>query len=228
MENRIINIAVVEEIAKALRELKGEMVFVGGAVISLYTDDPAADEIRPTQDVDMTLDIVNLSHWVKVHEELARLGFHPDPSGHAICSYKYKNIPVDIMSANDGPLGPSNRWYRIGFENLWTLKAKEEEIRVLSAPCYLASKFEAFHSRGTDLRTSHDIEDIVYILDNRLHIVEEFQIDDERVSTYVKSQFREISSNGLLQETLVAHIHPLMLEERLPIVEQKIHRIIDL
>lgn len=219
---------MVEEIAKALRELKGEMVFVGGAVISLYTDDPAADEIRPTQDVDMTLDIVNLSHWVKVQEELARLGFHPDPLGHAICSYKYKNIPVDIMSTNDGPLGPANRWYKIGFENLWTLNAKDEEIRVLSAPCYLASKFEAFHSRGKDFRTSHDMEDIVYVLDNRLHIVEEIQSDDERVTTYLKSQLQEIVSNGLLQETLVAHIHPLMLELRLPIVEKKIHQLIDL
>ena len=63
MENRIINITVVAEVAKALKDIKEAMVFVGGAVVSLYTDDPAADEIRPTQDVDMTLNIVNLSHW---------------------------------------------------------------------------------------------------------------------------------------------------------------------
>ena len=50
-------------VAEALQEIKEEMVFVGGAVISLYTNDPAADEIRPTQDVDMTLNIINLSHW---------------------------------------------------------------------------------------------------------------------------------------------------------------------
>jgi hypothetical protein len=50
-------------VAKALQELKEEIVFVGGAIISLYTDDPAADEIRPTQDVDVTLNIINLSHW---------------------------------------------------------------------------------------------------------------------------------------------------------------------
>ncbi len=96
MENRIINIAVVAEIAEALKHIKQEMVFVGGAVVSLYTDDPAADEIRPTEDVDMTLNIINLSHWQQVQEQLGALGFHPNPFGHAICSYKYKNIPVDI------------------------------------------------------------------------------------------------------------------------------------
>jgi hypothetical protein len=47
MENRTINIAVVAEVAKALKNIKKDMVFVGGAVVSLYTDDPAADEIKP-------------------------------------------------------------------------------------------------------------------------------------------------------------------------------------
>lgn len=213
--------------AEALKDIKQEMVFVGGAVISLYTDDPAADEIRPTQDVDMTLNIVNLSHWEKVQDQLGHLGFHPDPFGHAICSYKYKDIPVDIMSTEDGPLGPANRWYKIGFENLWTATAKDQEIRILSAPCYLATKFEAFNDRGTDIRTSHDMEDIIYVLDNRINIVQEIQEDDERISSFIKEQLQKIIAQGLFQEVLVAHIHPIMLAERLPIVEEKISQIIN-
>ncbi len=226
MENRTINIAVVAEVAEALLDIKEQMVFVGGAVVSLYTDDPAADEIRPTQDIDMTLHIVNIGHWVKVQEQLAAVGFHPDPFGHAICSYKYKDIPVDIMATEDGPLGPANRWYKIGFKNLWTAKAKDQEIKILSAPCYLATKFEAFNDRGSDFRTSHDIEDIIYVLDNRIGIVEEIQKDDYRIATFIKDQFQKIISKGMMQEVLIAHIHPLMLEERLPIVEEKINQIL--
>jgi len=227
MENRTINIAVVAEVAKALKNIKKEMVFVGGAVVSLYTDDPAADEIRPTQDVDMTLNIVNLSHWEQVQAQLLELGFHPDPFGHAICSYKYNDIPVDIMAAEDGPLGPANRWYKIGFENLWTAKAKEQEIYILSAPCYLATKFEAFNDRGTDYRSSHDIEDIINILDNRINIVEEITKDDTRIEYFIKEQLQNIINNGLMQEVLMAHIHPLMIVERLPIVEEKISQILN-
>ena len=142
MENRIINIGVVAEVAKALEGIKDEVVFVGGAVVSLYADDPAADEIRPTQDIDMTLNIVSLNHWQNVQEQLKSLGFYPDPFGHAICSFKYKDIPVDIMATEDGPLGPANRWYKIGFQSLLTAKAKDQRIKILSAPCYLATKFE--------------------------------------------------------------------------------------
>ena len=226
MENKTINIAIVAEVAEALQDLKDQMVFVGGAVVSLYTDDPAADEIRPTADIDMTLNIVNLRHWERVQEQLGALGFHPDPFGHAICSYKYKDIPVDIMATEEGPLGMANRWYKIGFENLWTAKAKDQEIKILSAPCYLATKFEAFNNRGSDYRTSHDIEDTIYVLDNRIGIVEEIQKDDYRIANFIKEQLQKIIAKGMMQEVLVAHIHPLMLEERLPIVEEKIAHIL--
>ena len=57
MENKIINIAIVAEIANALKELKDQMVFVGGAVVSVYADDPSANEIRPTSDVDLTINL---------------------------------------------------------------------------------------------------------------------------------------------------------------------------
>lgn len=50
MKNKIINIAVVAEIAVALKKMKNDMIFVGGTVVSLYMDDPAVDGIRPTKD----------------------------------------------------------------------------------------------------------------------------------------------------------------------------------
>ena len=226
MENKIINIAVVAEIAEALKDIKQDMVFVGGAIISLYTDDPAADEIRPTQDVDMTINILNLGHWEEVQKKLSELGFQPDPFGHAICSYKYNDIPVDIMATEDGPLGPSNRWYKVGFKNLKNVKVKDQEIKILSAPCYLATKFEAFKNRGNDYRTSHDIEDIIYVLDNRIDIVSEITEGEPSILLFIREQLQIIINKGILKEVLVSHIHPLMLDERIVIVEEKIEQIL--
>jgi hypothetical protein len=91
------------------------MVFVGGAVISLYTDDPAADEIRPTQDIDMTINLHGFGAWAKMQERLSELGFHPNPKGHALCSYTYQDVLIDIMPSEDGPTGPANPWYQPGF-----------------------------------------------------------------------------------------------------------------
>jgi len=228
VENRTINISVVAEVAQALKDLKNQVVFVGGAVVSLYTDDPAADEIRPTADIDMTLNIINLGKWVQIQEKLSKLGFHPDPYGHAICSYKYKDIPVDIMPAEDGPLGPANKWYKLGFADLWTVKAIDEEIHILSAPCYLATKFEAFNNRGTDYRTSHDFEDIIYIIDNRTSIVDEVKNTLPEIKVFLQMQLLKLCHSSSYSEILSAHIHPLIITERQPIVEEKINQIVRL
>lgn len=59
MHNKVINLALVAQVAHGLQELRNKMVFIGGAVISLYTDDPATEEIRPTADIDMTINLAN-------------------------------------------------------------------------------------------------------------------------------------------------------------------------
>lgn len=226
MENKVINIATVSEIAVALKELKDKMVFIGGAVVSVYTDDPSADEIRPTADVDLTINLLNFAHWAQMQERLAELSFSPDPNGHAICSYLYKGISVDIMPSEDGPIGPANRWYKIGFQNLWTTEVKEQEISILSAPCFLATKFEAFKDRGTDYRTSHDFEDIIYVLDNRTTIIEEIDKDHPEIKQFLKEEFTKIHTNLSFEEIISCHVHPLIQEERIPIIKEKIEHII--
>ena len=54
----------------------------------------------------------------------------------------------------------------------------------------MATKFEAFNSRGKDYRTSHDIEDIIYIIDNRTTIVEEIAKADGWISGFLKAEIQ--------------------------------------
>ena len=141
---------------------------------------------------------------------------------------KYKDIPVDIMPAEDGPLGPANKWYKLGFDHLWVVKAKVEDIKILPAPCYLATKFEAFNGRGKDYRTSHDFEDIIYIIDNRTSIVEEVKNTLPEIKSYLQSQLLKLENNLNYDEILSAHIHPLIIADRAPLVKEKISQIIRL
>jgi predicted nucleotidyltransferase len=228
MENRTINLAVVAEVAQALQHLKQRVVFVGGAVVSLYTDDPAADEVRPTADIDLTVILAGFGEWVRLQEELATLSIYPDPYGPTICRYKLKDIPIDIIPAENSLIGPSNRWYKSGFENLQTMSVHGETIQILSAPCFLATKFEAFKDRGNDYRTSHDIEDIIYVIDNRTTIVDEIAQSPAEIRQFLQKELKSIFQKGLMDEVLAAHIHPLMLEERLPLAQEKINQILSL
>lgn len=228
MYNKVINLDTVARVADGLKELRSEMVFIGGAVISLYTDDPAAEEIRPTQDIDLTINLgEGYMEFVKMNERLSELGFNPTHEGASICRYKYDDIDVDIMPASDTVIGPSNKWYLPGFEKLEQITLENGlEINLLPSPYFLATKFEAFNDRGNgDYRSSADFEDIIYVLDNRTTIVEEILVSHGEVQDFLKNELSKILSNPSADEILSMHIHPLVVEERFPILIEKIEKI---
>lgn len=76
MENKTINIEVVKKIAIALKHLRQKVAFVGGAMISVYTDDPAADEVRPTMDIDLSLTLEGYAAWANCRRSLQRWASH--------------------------------------------------------------------------------------------------------------------------------------------------------
>jgi len=228
MHNKVINLALVAQVAQGLKELKEKTVFIGGAVISLYTDDPAADEIRPTTDIDMTINLANYTEWAQMQERLSELNFHPDPQGQSICSYKYKDISIDIMPADDSSIGVSNRWYKPGFNQLQEIKLPEGiSINILPSPYFLATKLEAFKDRGkNDFYGSHDYEDIIYLLDNRIAIVDEILEAETDVKEYIKQELTAIKNHPQAEEIIAMHIHPIVREERLQILMEKIEKLI--
>src|SRR5690606_4788683 len=82
--------------------------------------------------------------------------------------YTYQGIIVDIMPTNPEIIGFSNIWYPQGFKEAKTVTIENgTEIEIFTIPYFLASKWEAFKSRGAlDFRASSDFEDIVYVLEN--------------------------------------------------------------
>lgn len=63
-------IDMIEVVADGLDELCKKVIFVGGAVTSLYFDDSAAQKIRPTLDVDFIIEIYNNREYSEFEEEL--------------------------------------------------------------------------------------------------------------------------------------------------------------
>ena len=51
------NLDMIETVAAGLGPLRDEAVFVGGASTCLHIDDPAAESVRPTDDVDCVIEV---------------------------------------------------------------------------------------------------------------------------------------------------------------------------
>ncbi len=227
--SKFVDIQSLINVALGLKELREKVVFVGGAVINLYNDDLASEEIRPTEDIDMTLKLGNYFEWTTIQERLSELEFFPDPFGHAICSYRFKGIPIDIMPAEDSAIGDSNSWYAPGFKDLKTvIIGNNISIQILSAPYFLATKFEAFKNRGfNDYRGSHDFEDIIFVLDNRTTLVNEILYAEKEVKSYLKKEILFLKNHKNADEILSMHIHPLIVRERFGLLMEKINLIIE-
>lgn len=164
------NLVQLQVVANGLQELKERVVFVGGATVGLYATDKAAVEVRPTDDVDCVIELTSINDFYALEERLRSIGFQNDIRVKSpICRWIYQSITVDIMPTDAAILGFSNRWYPHGIrEAIWHKLPDGQSIKLFTPPYFVASKLEALWARGwTDIRTSTDFEDIVYVFDNR-------------------------------------------------------------
>ena len=197
----------IKAVANALGELKEKVVFVGGAIISLYPDRPVF-EIRPTDDVDVIIEIVNYAGRTALEEKLRAIGFTHDIESGVICRYHIQGIIVDIMPTDDPSIGFTNKWYPEGFAQAVNYDIDEYcTVKILSAPYFIATKLEAFKSRGkSDGRTSHDFEDIIYVIENRQIIWEEINTAEAGVKEYLKAEFKTLLNNPGIVEWIDSHV----------------------
>ena len=199
------NIEMLTVVVNGLGEMKNEVVFVGGSVAELYADDPASSDIRATLDIDCVIEISSRMRYNELEERLRAKGFRNDMTqGAPICRWVYKRVIVDVMPIDENILGFTNQWYKGGIEHKTICALQNDtEIFIFPAPYYLGTKFEAVLSRGgDDLRTSHDFEDIIYILDNVTNIVEQISNTEDSLKKYLIDQFEILLCNPNIEEAI--------------------------
>ena len=200
-----INVTRIKAVNNALGELRDKVVFVGGATVSLYADSES-EEIRPTEDIDIVVEIWARKDYIEIDEKLRKLGFINDQESEIICRYKIDGLVVDVMPTQSDILGFTNKWYQPGFEHSISYNLPESEIKIFSPPYFLASKLEAFIGRGNhDGRTSKDFEDIVFVLQNRLSIWSELLDANTEVVEYLKHTFANLMSSPNFEEWVDCH-----------------------
>lgn len=186
-------------IAEALGDLRDNVVFVGGCTAGLLLTDSAAEGIRATKDVDAIVEAATLRQYYKLENCLPALGFVRDTDNDVICRWRHAATGVlfDLMPTDAAILGFSSRWYPEAARTATRVRLNDRiEIRRIAAPAFVATKLEAFVSRGQrDFLSSHDLEDVLTVVDGRPSIVDEL-----RVASLELRQFVRESVGALLSE----------------------------
>lgn len=192
------NLPYLRHIAEALGELREQVVFVGGAVAGLLVTDPLADPVRATRDVDA---VVNASRamFYRIEAQVAERGFARDVSSDVICRWVHKasGVLFDLMPVQPEVLGFSNRWYPYAVETAVPMDLGDGvTVRLVSAVAFVATKLEAFAGRGGgDFLSSHDLEDVLNIVDGRQELVEELAAAPAELREAVAAAFTPLLSN---------------------------------
>lgn len=222
MKNQIVNKKATIKVAKALGELNNEVVFVGGAMVAMYIDDPAAEDIRPTKDLDLTFQITTPGKLEELREKLIAKGFIQTHEDNVICRFRYDDLMVDVMSTQTVGWAPSNRWFMPGFEKSFSVELEDVSIHLMPLPYFLASKMEAFFDRGiNDLYGSHDLEDILYIFNYTTNLVEQVIEADREVLDYLKACVEHMMSEHKIRSVIPAHLYFETADERFEIIFEK-------
>ena len=200
-----INITRIKAVSNALGYLKDKVVFVGGATVSLYADRAAA-EVRPTEDVDVLVEIFSRWDYAALEEQLRKMGFRNDVTSKFLGRYLLPGVIVDVMPVEESILGFSNQWYGEGFKTAVDYRLDEQHtVKIFSPPYFMASKVEAFKNRGkNDGRTSSDFEDIVYLLEFRRSIWQEMKDTASPIKEYLREEFTALKKNPYLEEWIDA------------------------
>jgi len=193
------NLLMLELTHEHLGELVEEVVFVGGATVELWISDQAAPEFRRTEDVDVVVEVTTQQDYYRLEERLRSLGFENDQKSGVICRFKQPDskLILDVMPTEASILGFDNRWQAEGFFHAVEVRLpKGQPIRALPPPYLLATKLEAFESRGEhDFYGSRDWGDVITLVDGREELIAEVAEAQEPLRTFVSDRLGGLSEH---------------------------------
>jgi hypothetical protein len=218
-----VNIELLELAESALGKLVDEVVFVGGATVGLWISDPAAPPVRPTDDVDVVVEVATRSEFYEFESKLREAGFTEDQESGVICRWRHREtgLVLDAMPSRADILGFENEWQAASIPHAVAYQLPSGATIRAAPPVYmLAMKLEAFKGRGKgDFLGSRDFGDIVTLIDGRPELLDEVAKADVDVRTYIAAEMRRILAEPRLMDGLAGAMRgDAASEERVDVV----------
>lgn len=189
------NIELLSGMAHAMGPLCDHVVFVGGCATGLLISQPLVADARATEDVDAIVEVASLVAYHALADQLMARGFMQTMADNTPpFRWFWKRMQLDLVPLDEKVLGFANRWYRPGYAAAQSATLPTGlTLRHLSAPYFVATKLEAFNDRGNgDVLLSHDLEDIITVVDGRAELVAELAMASDDLRTFIAGQFEAL------------------------------------
>ena len=171
--------ASIVSLGERLKGAPFDFAFLGGSVLSLLVNDPTADAIRVTKDIDIIANVRTRKEFHQEERMLEARGFrHDTREGAPICRWISDGVVVDVLPVREEVLGWKSRWFEEALQTASILSIEGHPVKIVSPPFFVALKIEAFEDRGKgDFISSTDFEDIICLFNGRRNLVDEIMAE---------------------------------------------------
>lgn len=225
------NRQILQAAARVLKPMLDEVVFVGGCATGLLITDPAAGGVRPTTDVDVITEISTYAEYGAFSERLRAIGLTEDNREDApTCRWRTGDLAIDIMPTDENVLGFASKWYLPAMESANEVLLGSLPLRLISPVYFVATKIEAFHGRAMgDYLGSHDLEDLLAVVDGRPELVVEIGRAAQDVRTYVATEVQGFLNTSAFHDALPGYLPPdAGSQARQPLLLERLERLVPL
>jgi predicted nucleotidyltransferase len=220
-----INPSVLAVVAEKLDRLGFNYAFIGGAIVGFILDDAGLSPVRPTDDLDIVLEILTARRYADIEQKLREAGFaHDTRQGAPMCRWILHGLTIDIMPTEGGFLGLNTDWFSEALASATSRRIDRFTLKIISPVAFIATKLAAFADRGKgDYFGSHDIEDLMTVIDGRAAIVDEIAAAPAVLRRFIISSFQRMNESGEFQEALAGYLpSDNANQKRLPRLRQKL------
>jgi predicted nucleotidyltransferase len=201
------NVGLVELVAQQLGDLRNDLVLVGGCAVGLLITDHARPVIRETIDVDLVAEVASLSSYYAVEQRLRDQGFQEQ--GDIICRWIKDGMILDVMPPIEIGHNFINPWYSAAVANSVKIKLPGgTEIRMITAPYFIATKLVSFNARGNGDYGHHDIEDIINLVDGRVELLDEVAQSNDDIQNFIMDEIDQLLADQDFTEQIPWHLRP--------------------
>lgn len=201
--------------------------FVGGAILSMLLE-LSLSPIRPTDDLDVIIQVATTERYSELEAKLRSAGFdHDTRQGAPRCRWIYKGLTVDIMPTEGEFIGLNTAWFKEALEGASIVKIDGSLVKIISPVAFIALKLAAFKDRGkADYYGSHDLEDLVSVIDGREEILGEIALAPQRMRDFIVKSLRELNRESAFREACPGFLpSDQASQKRLPLLRQKLEQI---
>ena len=142
-------------------------------------------------------------------KKLRARGFNEDTRDDApVCRWINDAVVLDVMPTSSDILGFGNFWFDKALEHSLGFELPgHKSINLVTVPYFLITKLAAFRGRGNgDYMLSHDIEDVVAVLDGRSEVISDIKNSGDDLAKELSCQFKMLQEDQRFLDAVSGHM----------------------